>query len=208
MAVPFQVTVVITLIRVVSFVFESLMLPLYAIMFRPISYMFRARRRKAYSSTGHPSGPYRSSELSPQDPLIHTFDGFDSLVHMWLNSRVAFAELNCMGTREYLGEEDEIQPNGRVFKKLVLGEYRWQTYAQVAAQVDKMSAALRKLGVRQGDRVAILADTRAEWMITALACFLEQAVAVTLYPTLGEDGIVHGLSEVWRVYFKKVILCY
>ena len=29
-----------------------------------------------------------------------------------------------MGTRDILGEDDEIQPNGKMFKKLELGDYR------------------------------------------------------------------------------------
>ena len=33
--------------------------------------------------------------------------------------------------RQVLGEEDEKQDNGKVFKKLTLGEYQWTTYNQV-----------------------------------------------------------------------------
>ena len=29
-----------------------------------------------------------------------------------------------LGTRDILGEDDEIQPNGRIFAKLELGDYR------------------------------------------------------------------------------------
>ena len=29
-----------------------------------------------------------------------------------------------MGTRDILGEDDEIQPNGKMLKKLELGDYR------------------------------------------------------------------------------------
>ena len=31
-----------------------------------------------------------------------------------------------------MGEEDEVQPNGKMFKKLELGDYRWMTYEEVA----------------------------------------------------------------------------
>lgn len=106
-----------------------------------------------------------------------------------------YSDWRCMGTREFLGEEDEVQPSGKVFKKLVLGDFQWKTYAQVNREVEQVAAGLRSLGLQPKDRVVILAETRPEWMETALACFTQNFVVVTLYATLGEDAIVHGLSE-------------
>ena len=42
-----------------------------------------------------------------------------------------YREKNLLGTRDILGEEDEVQPNGKMFKKLELGDYRWLTYDEV-----------------------------------------------------------------------------
>ena len=39
-----------------------------------------------------------------------------------------YGEKQCLGTREVLGEMDEVQGSGKVFKKLSLGEYKWVTY--------------------------------------------------------------------------------
>ena len=44
----------------------------------------------------------------------------------WCLSRYSSRKL--LGTREILGEEDEIQTSGKMFKKLDLGEYRWMSY--------------------------------------------------------------------------------
>ncbi len=33
-------------------------------------------------------------------------------------------EKRMLGSRDVIGEEDEIQPNGKMFKKLDLGDYR------------------------------------------------------------------------------------
>merc|ERR1712013_399603 len=41
-----------------------------------------------------------------------------------------YGEKQCLGTREVLGEEDEVQTSGKVFKKLSLGDYKWTTYNQ------------------------------------------------------------------------------
>ena len=42
-----------------------------------------------------------------------------------------YREKNLLGTRDVLAEEDEVQPNGKMFKKLELGDYRWLTYEEV-----------------------------------------------------------------------------
>ncbi len=42
-----------------------------------------------------------------------------------------FRGQDCLGTREILGVEDEVQKNGKVFQKLQLGEYKWMTYDEV-----------------------------------------------------------------------------
>ena len=43
-----------------------------------------------------------------------------------------YSDKRLLGTRDVLGEEDEVQPNGKMFKKLELGDYRWMTYEEVA----------------------------------------------------------------------------
>ena len=48
------------------------------------------------------------------------------------------------------------------------------------------------LGLRPRQNVVILAETRQEWMVTAQACLRLNIPVVTLYATLGEEGIVHG----------------
>lgn len=192
-------------IRFVITIFETLFLPIYALIFRPIRRFLRARRKKAYTPYGDPAGPYRASELSLEEPLwdspppsspsFRRFKPSDTLADLWARSVLLCSDWRCMGTREYLGEEDEVQPSGKMFKKMVLGDYQWKTYAQVNRDIEQIAAGLRSLNVQPNDRVVILAETRAEWMETALACFTQNFVVVTLYATLGEDAIVHGLTE-------------
>ena len=45
-----------------------------------------------------------------------------------------------MGTREVLGEEDEVQGSGKMFSKLELGEYRWLNYNEVSHVQDLESS--------------------------------------------------------------------
>src|SRR5262249_36644745 len=54
------------------------------------------------------------------------------------------------------------------------------TYGQVAAQVGRFRARLRSLGVGCGDRVAILADNSADWVVAYLAAIAHGAAAAPL----------------------------
>lgn len=49
--------------------------------------------------------------------------------------------------------------------------------------------------IKHGDIVMIMSDTRLEWMQSLLALFKIGATASTLYATLGDDGIIHGINE-------------
>ena len=101
-----------------------------------------------------------------------------------------YASNDCLGTREIIAEEDEVQPNGKKFKKLVLGKYNWRTFEDFACEASIISQALRNLGLKPRDKIAILAETRAEWILTAYACFKNNITIVTVYTNLGSDGVV------------------
>jgi long-chain acyl-CoA synthetase len=51
------------------------------------------------------------------------------------------------------------------------GSYRWITYRQFGEMVDHARGGLAELGVVKGDRVAIIANNRVEWAVTAYATF-------------------------------------
>ena len=78
----------------------------------------------------------------------------------------------CMGTRELLAEDDEVQPNGRIFKKMILGDYKWMSYNEAYTEVQRVSAGLKAIGVQTKEYVIIFAETKAEWMLSAQACFM------------------------------------
>ena len=63
---------------------------------------------------------------------------------------------------------------------------RWAelSYRDVADQVQDLSVGLLELGVRPGDRVAILSENRPEWAIADYACLAACCTDVPIYPTL------------------------
>ncbi|KAL1457447.1 hypothetical protein WDU94_007679 [Cyamophila willieti] len=106
-----------------------------------------------------------------------------------------FPEQRCLGTRQILAEEDERQPNGRLFKKYLMGDYEWRSFQQVSDEAEWFGKGLRSLGQEPRQNVVIFAETRAEWMIAAQACFKQNIPVVTIYATLGEEAIAHGINE-------------
>jgi long-chain acyl-CoA synthetase len=139
----------------------------------------------------------------------------DTMAKMFDYVSRTYPNRKCLGTREILAEEDEVQPNGRVFKKVSLarddlellsfcfffggqynmGGYRWKTFAEVNMLAENFGKGIRELGNNPGQNVAIFAETRAEWMIAAHGIFKQNIPLVTIYATLGDEAIAHGLNE-------------
>ncbi|XP_010895406.1 long-chain-fatty-acid--CoA ligase 4b isoform X1 [Esox lucius] len=153
-----------------------------------------AKREKARSTTGKAEGPYRSVEHF-DDLAREDFEGKDTLDKLFDHAVHRFGKADCLGTREVLKEENETQPSGKVFKKLILGEYRWLSYEEVDQIINHLGSGLAALGQQPKRTIAIFCETRAEWMITAQACFRRNFPLVTLYATLGEEAVAYGLNE-------------
>ncbi|KAK8788477.1 hypothetical protein V5799_021746, partial [Amblyomma americanum] len=93
-----------------------------------------------------------------------------------------------------LGRTEEKQKNGKVFKKLILGDYQWLTFEEADRKVDLTARGLLSIGAKPRQHVVILAETRVEWFLTAQACFRTNIPLVTLYATLSDDGIVSAVN--------------
>ena len=61
--------------------------------------------------------------------LLCDFNGCKTLVEAMQATTSKYASRNALGVRELLSEEDEKQPNGRIFKKSVYGDYHWNTFS-------------------------------------------------------------------------------
>jgi long-chain acyl-CoA synthetase len=75
------------------------------------------------------------------------------------------------------------------------GAYRGVSSREALRQVAGLAAGLERLGVRRGDRVALLAENRVEWAVTDFALLGLGAVNVPLYPTLLEPDIEFILRD-------------
>ncbi|XP_076877852.1 long-chain-fatty-acid--CoA ligase 4 [Brachyhypopomus gauderio] len=153
-----------------------------------------AKRLKARTTIGQPEGPYRSVDHFDSLAMVD-FTGKDTLDKLFDHAVQRFGKSQCLGTRTVLSEENETQPNGKVFKKLILGDYKWMSYQELDVELDLLGSGLTALGQQPKHAIAIFCETRAEWMITAQSCFRRNFPLVTFYATLGENAVAFGLNE-------------
>lgn len=69
------------------------------------------------------------------------------------------------------------------------------SHQELLTRVRRFALALKRLGVRRGDRVAILSENRPEWAIADYACLCIGVTDVPIYPTLPPNQIQYILSD-------------
>jgi long-chain acyl-CoA synthetase len=73
------------------------------------------------------------------------------------------------------------------YRKITNGEFR--------DSVSRFAAGLTALGVRRGDRIAIVSESRPEWVITDFACLCLGAITVPMFPTFTPKNIEYILAH-------------
>src|SRR5689334_495564 len=63
------------------------------------------------------------------------------------------------------------------------------------ARAKHIAAGLRAIGIRHGDRVALLSDSRVEWTLVDGGCLFAGAVDVPIYPTLTPPQVCYILRD-------------
>ena len=69
------------------------------------------------------------------------------------------------------------------------------TYGELQRQANRLSNALAALGVRPGDRVAIILPQRPETAIAHIACYQMNAIAMPLSVLFGPDALEYRLAD-------------
>jgi len=87
---------------------------------------------------------------------------FENLVELFERSVKLYASRDLFGTKKN-------------------DQWVWSTYADLGRQVDRFRGGLASLGVKRGDRVAIISNNRVEWAVAAYACCGLGAALVPMY---------------------------
>lgn len=75
------------------------------------------------------------------------------------------------------------------------GEWRSISSAQFMERIHRIAAGLYALGVRRGDRVAMLSESRPEWTLADAGCLFAGAIDVPIYPTLTPPQAAYILKD-------------
>lgn len=117
----FWISGVITALKALSYVYDLLTFPVYLFLQRPWEKRKLSRKVRAkpiykdetsivYRNVDEP-GPMHAAlerlKINTVDKILR----YATEIH---------GDKQCLGTRQILGEENELQPNGRVFKKVNL----------------------------------------------------------------------------------------
>lgn len=73
--------------------------------------------------------------------------------------------------------------------------YRSISWGRFNTIVMEVAYGLIELGLRKGDKVAILSDTRYEWAVCDIAVLSTGGIVVPIYPTLPEDTVAYILNN-------------
>src|SRR6266850_8204046 len=66
---------------------------------------------------------------------------------------------------------------------------------EMVTRARRIAGGLYSLGVRKGDRVAILSESRPEWTLTDAGCMFVGAIDVPIYPTLTPVQVRYILKD-------------
>ncbi|KAI8610966.1 hypothetical protein BC830DRAFT_1172292, partial [Chytriomyces sp. MP71] len=153
------------------------------------------------------SGPIHRSTKSvaaltatPEDGIATVFDvvtrGFDKSPDLQM-----FGQRPLVRIVEESKEIKKKLPGGgettetKVWKYFEMGPFEWKTWGQAKDITSAYASGLRSLGLKQGDKLTIFADTSRDWMFMAISCILQSITVTTAYATLGEEGLTYSLQE-------------
>jgi len=74
-------------------------------------------------------------------------------------------------------------------------QYTPISHASLLDRVRRVSHGLHEMGIRRGDRVAILSENRPEWAIADFACLTSGITDVPLYPSLPAEQLAYPLRD-------------
>ncbi len=110
------------------------------------------------------------------DPILQDVDAARNLVELFLK------RAEEKGAAPFLGRKQD-------------GEWRTQSWAEVADHVCLLAESLRRIGLNDGDRVALVSENRPEWCIADLAIMAAGCVSVPTYITNTQRDHAHILDN-------------
>lgn len=108
--------------------------------------------------------------------------------YRWYLTQQTFPELLNRNVTQFSSKKAQVWKNKN-------GEIVSLNYAQVGRVVKEITCGLMELGVNPGDRVAIMSNTRPEWMWCDYGILCAAGITVCIYPTLSAQEMTYILND-------------
>lgn len=108
---------------------------------------------------------------------------------------VDFAALRSSTAPALLVRRARTEPRAIAFRSKHLGIYRERTWADYAGLVAGAAKGLKALGVRRGDRIAIMAEVCEEWLVADQAAQALGAIVYGIYPTAALAEVEYQMQD-------------
>jgi long-chain acyl-CoA synthetase len=100
-----------------------------------------------------------------------------------------------------LCERARSAPNQVAYQTKKLGVYKKQSWFEFACLVSKVAQAFEAVGLRPGDRVAIMGDPCEEWVVADIAAQAIGCITYGIYPTASLEEVEYQMIDGGAVLF-------
>mmetsp|Transcript_24026 Transcript_24026/g.50395 ORF Transcript_24026/g.50395 Transcript_24026/m.50395 type:complete len:711 (-) Transcript_24026:693-2825(-) len=122
--------------------------------------------------------------------------GIETAYDVVIRACERFSSQQGFGKRALLQRHYEMVQGKEVEKLTFADEYTWMTYGEYRTALHALGGGMVKFArLKPGDHVVIYAETQLDWMLSCIAAFSQSLVVVTVYATLGEEGLAHGVKQ-------------
>jgi acetyl-CoA synthetase len=122
------------------------------------------------------------------DPAIGDYDAIYGQFRWSVPQRLNIAHMIC-------DRHTHLTDKVALYYEADDGSRQTYTFGQIKRLSDRMANALRGLGLKPGDRVAIILAQRPETAIAHLACYKSALVALPLSILFGPDALAYRLKD-------------
>ncbi|MEP1422826.1 MAG: long-chain fatty acid--CoA ligase [Erythrobacter sp.] len=123
------------------------------------------------------NAPYAPPVVDPNDdPILQDIDQAKNLVELFLK------RADEKGDAPFLAQK-------------VGGEWTTQSWSEVADAMCLLAESLRRIGLKSGDRVALVSENRPEWCIADIAIMAAGCISVPTYITNTQRDHAHILDN-------------
>ena len=192
----------IAIVHIIVFAYTYLTLPIYYFLQKPWEVVEEASEPRAKPvNPDDPHSPWKSifkydypyvlDKVETLDEMVNHISEYFSLKNRALGSRRVLREHVVLGP----DGKTPLRIDGRAVKKRELSDYEWVSYEEMIVRKNNLARGLHLEGINRHDKLVILCETCAEYLMMELAIANAGVVQVNVFSTLGDSGIAHAIKE-------------